>query len=144
MKVAQWVSFGAASRQGFPQSVDLLGGFFKEGMRWGDYLAAADESIHPYLEALRAEILRLGLHEGGDWHQDSEAGAPLFEDGTWAAFSYRAWGDLLGAVWAEAEGRDHHYMDHYMSCNVKRVPWKVAVKIAADMAPGPDFEGGLG
>lgn len=61
--------------------------------------------------------MRLGLRRGGDWHQYGEDGVPVFDDGTIATFSFRAWGDLMAAIWAEADGRRHGYKDHYLdSC----------------------------
>jgi hypothetical protein len=84
-------------------------------MRWKDYLEAWKPEAHPYAEALRAAILKLQLREGGDWHQNDANGVPVFSDGTVATFSYRAWGDLLAAVWSEAEDKDYNYMRFYMS-----------------------------
>ncbi len=41
----------------------------------------------------------------------------MFNDGTAGMFSFRAWGDLMAAIWAEHENRDYGYMDFYMdSC----------------------------
>lgn len=87
-------------------------------MRWKDYLQSHHEDGHPYLEAVRAAVLQLRLRRGGDWHQTDERGAPVFSDGTAATFSFRAWGDLLAAVWSEAEGKDYSYMDFYMDSMV--------------------------
>jgi hypothetical protein len=46
-------------------------------------------------------------------------GVPVFEDETISTFSYRAWGDLLSAIWSEEENKDYNYMAFYMSCIVK-------------------------
>jgi hypothetical protein len=41
---------------------------------------------------------------------------PVFDDGTVGGFSFRAWGDLLAAVWNTAEGTTKYsYMSFYMS-----------------------------
>jgi hypothetical protein len=93
------------------ESVGGLGGFFKDGMRWQDYAA---RNPGPHYEALRLAIVERGLKRGGDWHQNSDDGCPVFSDGTSGTFTYRAWGDLLAAVWSEHEGRDYSYMDFYM------------------------------
>ena len=39
---------------------------------------------------------------------------PLFSDGKVATFSFRGWGDLMAAIWSEAEDKDYGYMDFYM------------------------------
>jgi hypothetical protein len=41
---------------------------------------------------------------------------PVFDDGAIATFSFRAWGDLMAAIWADTDGRRHGYMDYYMDC----------------------------
>ena len=56
------------------------------------------------------------LKQGGDWHQNDPKGVPVFNDGTVAMFSFRAWGDLMAALWAEHEDCDYSYMDFYMDC----------------------------
>lgn len=62
---------------------------------------------------MRQAIIARGLRRGGDWHQNSAPGVPVFDDGSVATFTYRAWGDLLAAVWANADGRDYSYVDFY-------------------------------
>lgn len=106
--VAKWIAYEDAD--GMPESVGGLGGCVQFGMRWGDLFTNGDR----HLNALRAEIIRLGLREGGDWHQGDPHGVPVFSDGTVAKFSYRAWGDLLAATWASHEDVDYRYMDFYM------------------------------
>lgn len=97
--------------------VGSMGGFFQDGMRWQDLKERFVDSAHPYLEALRAEIIEKKLRFGGDGHQDDKY--PLFDDGSTAFFSYRAWGDLMAAIWSEHEAKDYCYMDFYMDCCVK-------------------------
>lgn len=119
IEVVRWISGADADK--YPEAFGGLGGWFnfkQKGQRWKDYIENVKEEYHPYAEALRREILRRKLREGGDWHQHSEEGTPVFSDETVANFSYRAWGDLLAAVWSEEENRDYHYMNFYMTCLV--------------------------
>lgn len=104
-KVVGWVSWDEA--QSRPKAVGGLGGWFEDGQRWADYLDIWQEGAHPYLEAIREAVLEGEIKRGGFWHQAE--GCPVFDDGTAASFSMRAWGDLLAAIWSEAEGRDHNY-----------------------------------
>jgi hypothetical protein len=115
IEVVEWISYDTAKDSDMEQSVGGLGGFFKNGMRYQDYADTYTDEGKPYIEALRQEILGKGIKHGGDWHQEHERGVPVFSDGTYATFSYRGWGDLLAAIWAEEEGKDYCYMDFYMS-----------------------------
>ena len=105
-----------------PVFANLTGGWFGfpngdevPRHRWRDYLDAFVEEVHPRMEALRAEILRRNLKECGPWHQsEKEEGTPVFSDGTVMYFTFRAWGDLLAAVWSEEEDEQYSYMYFYM------------------------------
>ena len=93
------------------------GGDIQIGDRWKDYISDVDERYLAHHEALRRAIIARGLRRGGDWHQSSPDGVPVFDDGAIGTFSFRAWGDLLAAVWADVDRRDYSYMDFYMdSC----------------------------
>lgn len=93
------------------------GGVIQRGDRWRDYVELCEAREVVFYEALREEILRLGLKRGGDWHQNDPEGVPVFSDGSVAQLSFRAWGDLMAALWADHEDRDYGYMDFYMdSC----------------------------
>lgn len=117
MKVIDWISYDEACK--LPESVGGMGGFFnwdKKGMRWKDYIERFNDVAKPYLEAIRESVISLNIRKGGNWHQSSSHdGCPLFEDNTSATFSYRAWGDLLAAIWSEHEDKDYDYMHFYMS-----------------------------
>ncbi len=95
-----------------------LGGWFKEGMRWDDYLADLkdhdNEDQVEMFEALRRSMIEHRIRHGGDWHQVDPRGTPIFSNGWFGSFSYRAWGDLSAAVWSSADGQDYAYMDFYM------------------------------
>lgn len=120
MTVREWTSYEKASE--LTESFGGLGGFFRDGMRWADFVDRYTDEGKVYAEALRSSILELKLRHGGDWHQEDDEGAPVFDDGTSATFSYRAWGDLLAAVWSEAENRDYSYMDFYMESTMPEPP----------------------
>jgi len=92
-----------------------LGGFFEEGMRWKDYIEYFEDAVKPYLEALRRDIVDKNLRFGGDDHQDSPSGTPVFSDDKSLKLSYRAWGDLMAACWSEHEDKDYSYMHFYMT-----------------------------
>jgi hypothetical protein len=105
---------GAANR---PRSIGGLGGWFnfkETGQRWRDFIAHLRDPDRPYAEGLRTSILWNYIRHGGDWHQHSLEGTPVFSDETVGLFSYRAWGDLVAAVWSEEENRDYTYIDFYM------------------------------
>lgn len=99
------------------QSLGWLGGWFnfkESGHRWKDYLENFTPEVHPYIEAVRQCVLEKGLRLTGAEHQYSSEGQPKFSDGKVLSLSYRAWGDLMAAIWSEAEDKDYNYMDFYM------------------------------
>lgn len=94
-----------------------LGGFFnwkEKGMRWKNYLYTQPGEWHPYLEALRKEIIENEIKITGETHQYANSGTPLFSDGKIGCWSFRGWGDLMAAIWSEEENKDYTYMDFYM------------------------------
>jgi hypothetical protein len=116
MKVVRWISMKDADATGMVESLGGLGGGFnavsgtpKES--WSDYLDMLPAQSRPYAEALRDEVLRLRIRRGGFWHQYDPGGTPVFDDGTCATFSMRAWGDFLAAVWSEHESTVYCYVD---------------------------------
>lgn len=108
--IEKWISYEES--EGKPECLGGLGGFFDFGMRWKDY---CEDDPGEHLTALHNEIIRLGIREGGNWHQEDPHGVPLFSDGTVATYSYRGWGDLLAAIWSQHDDLDYCYMDFYMS-----------------------------
>lgn len=97
-----------------------LGGFFEDGMRWKDYVEMFYPKGKEYADALRRYIVKNNIKRGGDWHQSEAEGAPLFTDGNVACFSFRAWGDILAAIWATEENRDYSYMSFYMDSYIPK------------------------
>lgn len=69
---------------------------------WWNYVSFYTPEEAVYIEALREEVLRLGVMESGYWHQNSDVGVPVAEDGTVVCGGMRAWGSLLAAAWNSA------------------------------------------
>lgn len=123
MHVEKMISYDEAEQieNSGKYSIGCCGGWFGflKPMRWEDYLKIWKPEAHIYCEAFREYVLQNRLKRGGDWHQETE-GAPLFSDGTAATFSYRAWGDILAAIWSEEENKDYSYMDFYMDMYLRK------------------------
>lgn len=109
-----------AAETDVPEGIEPLGWMggwfnFKEGgKRWADYLEHTHPHSHPYLEAVRREVVLKGMRLTGEQHQESDQGVPVFSDGKALILSWRAWGDLMAAIWSEAEQKDYNYMNFYM------------------------------
>ncbi len=92
-----------------------MGGFFENGMRWEDYLAIYKPEAHELLEQLRQGIIDNKVRCTGDQHQHTDyPSVPVFPNGKVATYSYRAWGDLMAAIWSTEENVDYNYMSFYM------------------------------
>lgn len=111
-KVVKWISFEDAEER--EEAIGGLGGFFSNGMRWKDYIEIWNDERVFYAEAIRKDVLKNNIKLTGQEHQESNNGVPVFDDGKVGTFSYRAWGDLMAAIWSEEEDKDYHYMDFYM------------------------------
>lgn len=111
MKVIDWIAY--ADSEKYTDSVGGWGGFFQNGMRWKDFINRYTDEAKPYYEAIRQDVIEKGIRFNGAGHQYSDNGVPLFEDNTVGTFSYRAWGDLMAAIWSEHENKDYNYMDFY-------------------------------
>jgi len=116
--VVEWTSTDAVEKRGL-KDIGGWGGVIEKGHRWANFISAIDPAVVAHFEALREAILARGLRRGGDWHQNAADGVPVFDDGCTATFSFRAWGDLMAAIWAGEDGRDYEYMDFYMDCCVE-------------------------
>lgn len=121
MKVVDWISYDDAKERE-ECGIGGMGGWFGMDQRhsWEDYVDIWFDEAKPYVIALRDSIVERGIRESGDWHQDSDEGVPLFEDGTVATYSFRAWGDLLAAVWEGVDRLPYCYMDFYYSGSSER------------------------
>ena len=117
MKVIKWTRYEDVSDNAWGDNnlkvIGGLGGFFDDGMRWKDYIERYQSEYQKYYEALRKEIVEKNIQFRGSDHQQDKHGVPVFEDGTVGLFSYRAWGDLMGAVWSEELDEDFNYMCYY-------------------------------
>lgn len=112
MKVIKWISYEEAIKM--PNSgIGGSGGWFQHRMRWRHYLEKFTVEGLPYVEALRASIIEQGLKYTGHEHQNEPDGVPVFETGEVATYTFRAWGDLMAAVWSTEEEKDYNYMDFY-------------------------------
>lgn len=120
--VEKWISYEEAD--GKPESCGGLGGWFgrdyetgewrkKNGHRWADYIRRMGEAELPYLEAIRKDVVERKVRYNGRDHQNEDDGVPMFSDGSVGTFSYRAWGDLMAAIWSTEENKDYCYMDFY-------------------------------
>lgn len=105
-------------------SIGGLGGFFNAGlihknqkelvdMRWKNYVSSIKPDTIPYAEAIRESVLKNNIRFTGKEHQNSDQGVPVFEDDTIGSFSFRAWGDIMAAIWSEEENKNYTYMDFY-------------------------------
>ena len=96
-------------------TIGWMGGWFnfhENGMRWADYLTEIYPPLQQYVEAVRAKVIEDGLRDiTGARHQNGWA--PKFSDGKVMRLSYRAWGDLMAAIWSEYDDEDHNYMEFY-------------------------------
>lgn len=113
--VAEWVDLSDV-----PDNDELVwgwtGGWFNfktYGLRWNDYLSHFQPEVHPYLEAIREEVVKNNYKFTGEEHQNN-SGVPKFSNGKYLCLSWRAWGDLMAAIWSEEEDKDYNYMDFYM------------------------------
>lgn len=122
MKVVKMIPYDQAALivEKHGQTIGGFGGFFDQGMRWKDYVCLFTGEGIERVEALRRYIIDNKIKQGGDWHQSDVHGAPLFSDGKAATYSFRAWGDLLAAVWSEKEDKNYSYMSFYMDCYIPK------------------------
>lgn len=91
-----------------------MGGRIK-GEGWGVYLKSIRPEVWPYLEALKTSVVEKGLRITGQQHDEDDECTPIFSDGRWISLSWRAWGDLMAAIWNTAENTDKYtYMDFYI------------------------------
>lgn len=115
MKVINWIDYTDENLEKYEENnLGGLGGFFIKGMRWKNYKESFTKDCWDSLENLRKSIIENNIKIKGEEHQNGENTVPLFEDNTIATYSYRAWGDLMAAVWSEEENKDYCYMDFYM------------------------------
>jgi len=113
MKVIGWIDY-AEIEDDFIESFGGMGGWFDNGMRWKDYINTVKPEYKKYPEAIRLAVIHSNIRITGEQHQYGHDGVPVFSDGTYASFSYRAWGDIMGAIWSDVDDKDYNYMSFYM------------------------------
>lgn len=116
VKVVDWVAWEEAGKKYPENDLGGMGGWFHgdQGHTWDTYINNLAETERIYAEALKKEILSKNIRIGGNVHQHSDGGTPLFSDGTVSTFSYRAWGDIMAAIYSHEEP-DINYMAYYMT-----------------------------
>ncbi len=121
--VKEWVSHNEAEIYTVSCG-GVSGGWFNrsnEGHRWKDYIKTFDDNVKLYLEAIRKEVIDNNLKFGGNTHREEMT--PLFSDDTIGRFSYRAWGDLMAAIWSEEENKNYSYIHFYMTLPGEWAVW---------------------
>ena len=64
---------------------------------------------------LRESIIKNQIGWTGKSMQDfGYETVPLWSNGKVDTYSWRAWGDLMAAVWSSEDNKDYSYMDFYM------------------------------
>lgn len=114
IRVKRWISYNDSER--FERSIGGWGGWFnaeEKGLRWKDFISEMDPEDQGYFKAVRKSLIKNKIRLTGSGHQADDLGVPQFSDGTVGVFTFRAWGDLMAAIWSEEENNDYTYMDFY-------------------------------
>jgi hypothetical protein len=120
LKVTNFVCYDEASSR---EDLGLggMGGWFGEsergwdaGHRWKDYVESYNEEVRPALEELRKALIKHGIRCTGEQQQNRAEVCPLWSNGKADTYSFRAWGDLMAAIWSTEDNKDYSYMDFYM------------------------------
>lgn len=108
-----------------PPNIGDLGGYV-DGTGWDEYIDTWTDEAKPYYELIREYILANRIFRSGDWHQ--EEGVPVFSDGTVAAMSMRAWGDMMASIYNTHFGASYSYLDFAWDSYMRTVdnPWEKA------------------
>ena len=113
ISVVGWINYWESSV--YPENAAGGLGGWVNGNNFTEYLEIQSEKARPYIVALKDEIVKKGLRTTGEQHQYAKCGVPVFSDETISTFSYRAWGDLMAAIWNTEENTNKYcYMDFYM------------------------------
>lgn len=114
MKIIKWITNNETMGKE-ENGLGGMGGFFKDGMRWEDYKNNYKKVAHKMLEELRKSIIENEIKWTGQEMQDNGyETVPLWSNGKVDTYSWRAWGDLMAAVWSTEDNKDYCYMDFYM------------------------------
>jgi hypothetical protein len=113
-RVIRWAGFVETKKMDI--SIGGLGGWFgfdKKGQRWKDYIEEIREDLIPYAEAIKESVIENNIRYTGIEHQNVGDGVPIFDDNTIGSFTFRAWGDIMAAIWSDIDNKDYNYMDYY-------------------------------
>ena len=88
----------------------------------------------------KAEIRKNGYVFGGEQHQYSSNGMPVFSDGTAFRASMRAWGVLMAPIRSDVDGIEYSYMDFYMSVDNPVMPEDTLINVE----PKEHYEDAIG
>lgn len=113
LKVVKWITYAEAEGT-LEHVLGGWGGRIEAGARWKDYVADFKDEARPLLEELRRSIIANKIRCTGYEAQNGYAAVPVWSNGTVDLYSFRAWGDLMAAVWSTEEDKDYGYMDFYM------------------------------
>jgi hypothetical protein len=114
LKIVKWITNEEAQDKG-ENGLGGMGGFFENGMRWKDYKEQYVDEVYPMLETLRKSIIKNRIYWTGKAMQNNGyKTVPLWSNGKVDTYSWRAWGDLMAAVWSEEDNTDYDYMSFYM------------------------------
>lgn len=117
--VSEWTKMPNLDKySGLLLGMDIMfietGGVINSGDRWINYIEKFEEWQKPYIEAIRKDIINHKIRITGKQHQENVDGVPKFNNGKYGLFTWRAWGDLMAAAWAEYENANYSYMDFYI------------------------------
>lgn len=80
------------------------------------------ENIQEVIDVIKQEIIDNDYMFSGEEHQRALTGAPLFNDGTCFRASMRCFGSIMAAALQEKTGKEHSYMDFYMTLTDSKLP----------------------
>jgi len=72
------------------------------------------EEFREIMQLISEEVIKNGYCFGGQDHQNSATGVPVFSDGTCLRASMRSWGYIMSAIHSELDGINYNYMDFYV------------------------------
>ena len=120
LKIVDWITHDAAEGKE-ENGLGSMGGWFGKdekgwnvGHRWEDYKESYIKDAWPLLEELRRAIIERRIKCTGEMHQNGALAVPLWSNGKVDTYSFRAWGDLMAAVWSTEDNKNYSYMDFYM------------------------------
>lgn len=114
VKIIKWITKQEAEGKE-ENGLGGMGGWFGKEKRWPDYLEKFKKEARPMLEELRKSIIENNIRCTGEEKQENGWNVvPLWSNGKVDTYSWRAWGDLMAAVWSSKDNKDYCYTDFYM------------------------------